>query len=74
MRSRMPLKQSETNSKLPQHRHFKLPNQDSFAILCDASYHPSGFILMIQDYFKNEKGKQSNFRLYYLDVNVFDKA
>ena len=28
-----------------------------YAILCDASYHSSGFVLMIEDYVKNDKGE-----------------
>ena len=28
-----------------------------YAILCDASYHPSSFALMIEDYFKNSRRK-----------------
>ena len=28
-----------------------------YVILCDASYHSSGFVLMIEDYVKNEKGE-----------------
>ena len=30
------------------------------AILCDASYHSSGFVLMIEDYVKKTKEKQLN--------------
>ena len=28
-----------------------------YATFCDASYHPSGFVLMIEDYVKNNKGE-----------------
>ena len=32
-----------------------------YAILCDASYHSSGFVLMIEDYAKNHKGETVKF-------------
>ena len=38
------------------------------AILCDASYHSSGFVLMIEDYVKNNQGETvKSYALYHLD-------
>ena len=44
-----------------------------YVILSDASFHGTGFVLMIEDYLIDQKGKTKNLTLQYLLVREFSQ-